>query len=122
MRVIICVLPPLIWHISQIIIDFLSLVVSAYVLNESGGISCLSNSWHCCFEKETERIFSLVIILTHLRRCCLQSYNFDKIIFVSKNLPNYFRVGCNSPSSLIKLIEVDLALNEELEQYESEFE
>jgi hypothetical protein len=30
-------------------------------------------------------------------------------------------VGCNSPSSLIKLIEVDLPLEEELEQYESEF-
>jgi hypothetical protein len=31
-------------------------------------------------------------------------------------------VGCSSPSSLIKLIEADLALEEELEQYEDEFE
>jgi hypothetical protein len=31
-------------------------------------------------------------------------------------------VGCSSPSSLIELIEADLALQEELEQYEDEFE
>jgi hypothetical protein len=31
-------------------------------------------------------------------------------------------VGCSSPSSLIELIEVDLALEGELEQYEGEFE
>jgi hypothetical protein len=32
-------------------------------------------------------------------------------------------VGCSSPSSLIELIEADLALwEEELEQYEDEFE
>ncbi len=31
-------------------------------------------------------------------------------------------MGCNSPSSLIELIEADFALEEELEQYEDEFE
>jgi hypothetical protein len=31
-------------------------------------------------------------------------------------------VGCSSTSSLIELIEVDLASKEELEQYEGEFE
>jgi hypothetical protein len=31
-------------------------------------------------------------------------------------------VGCSSPFSLIELTEVDIALQEELEQYESEFE
>jgi len=31
-------------------------------------------------------------------------------------------VGCSSPSSLIELIEADLVLAEELEQYEGEFE
>jgi hypothetical protein len=31
-------------------------------------------------------------------------------------------VGCSSPSSLIELIEADLALKEELKQYEGEFE
>jgi hypothetical protein len=37
-------------------------------------------------------------------------YNLDKIIFVSKNWPSDPRVGCSSPSSLIELIEADLAL------------
>jgi hypothetical protein len=37
------VLPPLTWHISQIIIDVLSSVVSAYVLNQSRGHWLLSN-------------------------------------------------------------------------------
>jgi hypothetical protein len=71
---------------------------------------------------EIEFFFSLAIILTNLRRCCLQSNNLDEIIFVSKNWPSDTRVGCTSASSLIKLIEVDLALEEDLEQYESEFE
>jgi hypothetical protein len=31
-------------------------------------------------------------------------------------------VGCSSPSSLIELIEANLACEEELEQYEGEFE
>jgi len=31
-------------------------------------------------------------------------------------------VGCSSPFSLIELIEVDVALQEELDQYEGEFE
>jgi hypothetical protein len=31
-------------------------------------------------------------------------------------------VGCNSPSTLIELIEADLALEKELEQYDGEFE
>jgi hypothetical protein len=31
-------------------------------------------------------------------------------------------MGCSSPSSLIELIEADLALEEELEQYEAEFD
>jgi hypothetical protein len=57
-----------------------------------------------------------------LRRCHLQSDNLNKIIFVNKNWPRNHRVGCSSSSSLIELIEVDLALEEELEQYESEFE
>jgi hypothetical protein len=71
---------------------------------------------------KTERIISLVEIFTNLRRCCLQSNNLDKRIFVSKILPNDPRVGCSSPSSLIEFIEVNLALEEELEQYEGEFE
>jgi hypothetical protein len=61
------------------------------------------------FQIETKRIFSLAEILT----------NSDKIIFVSKNWPSDPSVGCSSTSSLIELIEADLALKEE---YEGEFE
>jgi hypothetical protein len=39
-----------------------------------------------------------------------------------KNWPNDPRVHCSSASSLIQLLEADLALEEELEQYEGEFE
>jgi len=39
-----CVPPPLTWHISQIIVDVLSSVVSAYVLNQSHGHWLLSNA------------------------------------------------------------------------------
>jgi hypothetical protein len=63
---------------------------------------------------ETEKKYSLVEIITNLKRCCLQSNNLNKIIFISKNWPNDPKVGCSSPSSLIELIEADLALEEEL--------
>jgi len=64
----------------------------------------------------------LVEIFTNLKRCRLLSDNLNKIIFVSKNWPNDPRVGCNSPFGLIELIEADVTLEEELEQYENEFE
>jgi hypothetical protein len=54
---------------------------------------------------ETEKIFSLAEILTSLRKCCLQSENLDKLIFVSKNWANDPRIGCKSPSSLMNFIE-----------------
>jgi len=37
-------------------------------------------------------------------------------------LANDHKVGCSSPSSLIELIKVDDTLEEELKQYEGEFE
>ncbi len=42
---------------------------------------------------ETERIFSLVGIVTNLKRCHLQSDNLNKIIFINKNWPSDPRVG-----------------------------
>jgi hypothetical protein len=45
---------------------------------------------------EIERIFSLIGILTSLRRYHLQSKKLDKLIFVSKNWPNDLRIGCKS--------------------------
>ncbi len=52
-------------------------------------------------------------ILTNLKKCCLESYNLNKLIFVTKNWPNDPRVGYSSPSSLIKLIKVNVTLEEE---------
>jgi hypothetical protein len=57
---------------------------------------------------KTEMLFSLVGIITNLRRCRLQSENLDKSIFVNKNWPNDPRIGCKSPSNLVEFIENDL--------------
>jgi hypothetical protein len=51
----------------------------------------------------------------------LQSDNLDKTNFVGKIWLSDSKVACNSPFSLIELIEAML-LEEELEQYEDEFE
>jgi hypothetical protein len=42
---------------------------------------------------EIEIIFSLVGVSIDLRRCCLQSNNFEKLIFIRKNWHNYTKVG-----------------------------
>jgi len=73
------------------------------------------------FQIEIERIFSLTSILTSLRRC-LQLEKLDKLIFVSKNWPNDYRIGCKSPFSLANFIENDLNLEEKLEEFERAFE
>jgi hypothetical protein len=41
-----------------------------------------------------ERIFSLVKIFTNIKKCHLQLDNLNKQIFVNKNWPNDFRIGC----------------------------
>ncbi len=86
------------------------------------GIFCSSNFWHYWFSNKNWKKFLLAGIITNLRRCHLQWDYSEKLIFVSKNWPNDLRVGCNSSSTLIELIEADLALEKELEQYEGEFE
>ncbi len=43
---------------------------------------------------ETKIIFSIVGVLTTLKRCRLQTNNLDKLIFVHKNWPFDLRVGC----------------------------
>ncbi len=70
---------------------------------------------------ETKSLFSLTKNFTILRRCCLQSKNLDKLIFVNKNWPYDPRVSCKSPSSLVDFIENDLNLEEKLE-FEGAFE
>jgi hypothetical protein len=64
---------------------------------------------------ETKRLLSLIDILTNLKRYHLQMNNLKKLIFVNKYWPNDPRVGCKSPSNLVKLIEKDLELEEKLE-------
>ncbi len=71
---------------------------------------------------EMERIFSLARILINLRRCRLQIENLEKFIFVNKNWPNDFRMRCKSPFNLLKFLERDIDLKEELEKIEGEFE
>ncbi len=58
----------------------------------------------------------------HLRRCFFQLNNLDRLIFVCKNWCNDPRVRCNSTSNLIELIMFIVALEEELDEYEGEFE
>ncbi len=71
---------------------------------------------------EIEKIFSLPGILTNLRKCRLQSKNLKKLNFVNKNWPIDARVGCKSPSDLVKFIEMDERLEKELQEFEGEFE
>jgi hypothetical protein len=71
---------------------------------------------------EIEKIFSLACILTNLRKCLLQSKNLNKLNFVNKNWPNDARVGCKSPSDLLKFIEMDEQLEKKLQEFEGESE
>lgn len=71
---------------------------------------------------ETKGTFSLAIILTHLKRCFFQLDNIDNLIFVSKNWCNDPKVYCNSTCNLIELIMSIVALEEEYEEYEGEFD
>ncbi len=59
---------------------------------------------------EIENFFSLVKILKNLRRCTLQTYILDKLIFLIKNWPNDPKVGCYLLFNLIELIETNVSL------------
>jgi hypothetical protein len=74
------------------------------------------------FQIETKRIFSLTRILINIERCCLEIENLEKLIFVNKNLLNDLRIGCKSPFNLLEFLERDINLEEELEEFEGEFE
>ncbi len=71
---------------------------------------------------ETKHIFSLVGIVTNLRRCHLQSKNLEKLIFVNQNWPNDPRLRCKTPSNFVEFIEKDKIIEEELEEFEGGFE
>ncbi len=70
---------------------------------------------------EIEKIFSLVRILIGFKRC-LQPKKLDKLIIVNKNWFNDPRIDCNSPSSLVELIETNVISKEQLEEFEIVFE
>jgi hypothetical protein len=76
----------------------------------------------CCWISNYKNIFSLVGILTNLRKCRLQIENLEKLIFVNKNWPNDPRIGCKSPSNLVEFLEKNVDLEEELKEFEGEFE
>jgi hypothetical protein len=42
----------------------------------------------------------------------------EKLIFVNKSWPNDPRIGCKSPSSLVELINIDVDLEKEIEEFE----
>jgi hypothetical protein len=64
---------------------------------------------------ETKRIFSFVRIFISRRRCCLQSENLNKLIFVNKNWPYDPRISCKSPS-LVDFIEKNLNLEKKVKR------
>ncbi len=66
-------------------------------------------------------LFSLARILTNFKRCCLQTENLEKLIFVNKNWPNDPIIGCKSPFNLVEFLEKDVNLEEELKEFEGEF-
>jgi hypothetical protein len=47
---------------------------------------------------------------------------FRKVDICEKNWPNKFRVGCKSPSNLVEFLERDVNLEDELENFEGDFE
>ncbi len=69
-----------------------------------------------------EKIFSLASILTNLRKRHLQLENLEILNIFSKNWTHDARVGCKSPSDLVKFIEMDEQLEKELWEFEGEFE
>ncbi len=52
----------------------------------------------------------------------MQTENLEKLIFVNKNWPNDLRIGCKSPSNLLKFLERDVNLKKEFKKFEGEFE
>ncbi len=60
-------------------------------------------------------------IFTNLRRCHSQAENWQRLILVSKNWSNDFRIDLKPPSNLVELIEKDLNF-EKLKEFESSFE
>jgi hypothetical protein len=70
---------------------------------------------------ESKRSFSIVKIFINLKRCRLQSKNLEIFLFINQNWPNDCKIGCKSPSCLIKFIDANGDFEKELEEFESFF-
>jgi hypothetical protein len=51
----------------------------------------LGHNW--ISDRNSNNLFSLDGIVTNLRTCCLQTYNLERLIFVSKNWPNNLKIS-----------------------------
>ncbi len=81
-------------------------------------ISCLSIFFHCWLNSNKNRDVSFSLA----KKCYLQLDNLDKLTIVIRNCPNDLGMGYSSPFTLRELIGGDAILEEELKQYEGEFE
>ncbi len=63
----------------------------------------------------------MVKFFIDITRCCLQSNNLDKLIFMNKNGYSDPRINCKYFSNLVELIEIDAKIKE-LEEFERTFE
>ncbi len=68
------------------------------------------------------KIKSLLEYLPTLGDVICKLKNLEKLIFVNKNWPNDLKIGCKSPSNLLEFIEKDVNLENQLEEFEGEFE
>jgi hypothetical protein len=65
------------------------------------------------YEIVTKKLFSIINILTHLKRSCFhQLDNLEKLIFVRKNWFNEVRVAYEACYDLVELIESKIGLEE----------
>jgi hypothetical protein len=52
----------------------------------------------------------------------LQSNNFEKFICVNQNWPNDAKASCKTPNNLVNLIDFQLDLEQEVDEFEDSFE
>jgi len=71
---------------------------------------------------KTEMIFTFVGIFINLRKCHQQIENLKKLIFVNKNWLNDLKIRCKPPFNLVEFLKRDIDWEEELEEFEGEFE
>ncbi len=60
-------------------------------------------------------------IFINFKRCHLQTKNMEKLIFVNKK-SNDPKIGCISPFNFVKFLERNINIEEELKEFEMEFE